>query len=113
MNLRQRLRQTGIKCMPWKIYKGEIEYMPISAKCLFMKRGIPIDLLEIEVRNEGYINEDEILLEVLQNTNGIYRESIFANDNNGSEYESNGIGEFPDNWTDEDYIHFYKNENIT
>ena len=98
MNLRQRIRKNKISCQPWKQYKSEIKLLPISAQCLFSNTGIPWDIIEIELKEEGWLYDEENLWEVLMN-NELNRKL---------EYQD--IPEpFDDSWTDEDYINFYEN----
>jgi len=98
MNLRGRLRKQKIKCSPWKKYKGEISNLPISAQCLFSKNGLEWDILEIELRNEGWLFENEELWAVLSDPNGLKRQLNYTEET-----------PFEDSWTDEDYKHFYNN----
>ena len=97
-NLRQRLRKHKIKCLPWKYWKGEVDYLPISSKTLFARYGIEIDVLETELRGEGYLQKDEILLEVLKLQSNLYRtpeeEKYFENGN---------FGLMPADWEEEDF----------
>ena len=65
-SLRQRVRKVKINCIPWRVWKGEIELLPISGKTLFSKRGLPIDILERELREEGWLFQGEVLLEALK-----------------------------------------------
>jgi len=99
MNLRQRIRKVKICCQPWKYYKGEIRLLPISAQCLFSNKGLPWDILEIELKNESWLFEEENLWDILSTEQGLKR--IL----NG---EYNSVDPFDSTWTDEDYIHFYK-----
>jgi len=66
MNLRTRLRKDGIRCQPWVLMKGEIRLLPISAQALFCNEGIPWDILEMSLQQEGYLKEDEELWSVLR-----------------------------------------------
>lgn len=72
-NIRQRLRKTKILCVPWKVYKHELKFMPISSKCLFSKHGVPYDVLESTLKTEGYLFQDENLIEVLKVESNLYR----------------------------------------
>ena len=96
-NLRQRLRKFGgISCLPWKLWKGELEYLPISFRVLFKKNGIPIDIVEQELRDEGWLLDGEVLLEVLKDKSNLYRTLEW--DSKDSDY-----GNPPSDWTEEDY----------
>jgi len=46
--------------------KGEIRSLPISAQTLFCNEGIPWDILEMSLRQEGFLKDDEELWEVLR-----------------------------------------------
>ena len=98
MNLRQRIRKGKISCQPWKQYKGEIKLLPISAQCLFANNGLSWDVLEIELRNEGWLTEEENLWDVLAHPLGLYRTL---------EHEAEKEP-FDETWTEEDYINYYK-----
>lgn len=50
--LRTILKRSMICCLPWRIWKGEIDYLPISSKTLFSKTGIPIDILEQDLKDD-------------------------------------------------------------
>ncbi len=101
INLRSRILHCGIRCTPWNLWKGEIELLPISSKTLFRKDGVSIDLLEIElgIDCEGYLFRGENLFECIKDPNNLKRYPI-----NHESYEDSTIGEFPDDWTEEDYI---------
>ena len=98
MNLRQRLRKDKICCRPWKHYKGEIKNLPISSQCLFSNNGIQWDIVEIELKEEGWLEQEESLWEVIAEPNGLKRKLNF---NISSE-------PFKDTWSDKDYIEYYK-----
>jgi len=102
-SLRQRIRAVKICCFPWKKWKYEIDILPISAKTLFSKSGIEIDILEIELKEEGWLKDNENLLEVLNNKKNLYRELRVDIDIS--------YGDFPDNWDEDDFI-FYKKSAI-
>jgi hypothetical protein len=106
MNLRARLRKDGINCIPWKRWKGEIDLMPISSKTLFRKTGIPLDVIEISLKEEGFIFDGEELLELLKTESNLYREA------DGDTNQKEDIVEFPEDWTDEDYIDFYERRHL-
>lgn len=103
--LRQRLRNGKINCLPWKYWKGEIEYLPISAKTLFAAGGISIDILERELKEEGWLFEDEVLLEVLKTD--LYREHLSEEYN-----EDSSFGLPPADFTEEDYAEIGTSFNI-
>jgi len=52
LTLRQRIRSVKVLAQPWRIIKGIIKEYPISAKTLFSNKGLPYDILEIELRQE-------------------------------------------------------------
>lgn len=101
MNLRTRILQSGIRCHPWYIWKGEIDLLPISSQTLFRNTGVSIDLLEIELKSEGWLFEEEGLLELIKDVNNLKRNAII-------EIGDNKYGGFPDDWTEEDYIDHFK-----
>jgi len=102
MNLRQRIRPVKINPQPWKHYRGEIRLLPVSAQCLFANRGLPWDVLEIELRGEGWLSESEDLWNVISTDVGLKRTLDGSHD----------IEEpFDDTWTDEDYKYFYDSLN--
>ena len=96
MNIRGRLRVVGIRCIPWRLWKGEIELLPISAQTLFKRDGVPIDALETELESEGFLFPEESLLELIKTDSGLKREPL------ETEYQSD-MGGFPDDWTEEDF----------
>ena len=100
MTLRQRLREHKISCHLWKQYRGEIQRLCISAQCLFSNKGIPWDIVEMELRDEGWLLIEESLWDVLQYEHELKR-TLDGND----DWD---IGEMPfdDTWTEEDYINF-------
>jgi len=98
--LRQRIRPKGISPYPWKHYKGEIRRLPISAQTLFKNSGLPWDILEIELKNEGWLSYDETIWDVLSNMNDLKR-SLNPVDIN--------IDPWDETWTEEDFVYFYEN----
>ena len=100
--LRQRVRKSGICPQPWKHYKGEIQRLPISAQTLFKNKGLPCDVLEIELRIEGWLSEDESLWDVINELSGLKR-SLIIPDTNTDPWD--------DTWTEEDFIYFYEYNN--
>jgi len=100
MTLRQRLREHKISCHPWKHYRGEIQRLCISAQCLFSNKGIPWDIVEMELRDEGWLLIEESLWDVLQYEHELKR-TLDGNDN-----WDTGEMPFDDTWTEEDYINF-------
>lgn len=68
ITLRTWLRKQKISCVPWNKWKGEIEMLPISSKTLFSNSGIPIDKTERELKECGYLNSEEVLLEALKDS---------------------------------------------
>lgn len=103
LTLRQRIRPAKINCMPWKRYRYEIRRLPISAQCLFARRGIPADVLEMELLEEGWLLPGEELLSVLQDGGNLKRERLSA-----LEYED----DYTAGWTDEDFINYYEKEKL-
>lgn len=96
--LRQRIRAGKINCLPWKRYRGEIRLLPISAQCLFSNKGLPWDILEIELKREGWLLEWEELWEVLSQETNMKR-TLNGNYNLDEPFD--------DTWTDEDYKFYY------
>lgn len=105
ISLRQRIRKTGINCLPWKIWKGEIDYLPVSAKTLFKRNGIGIDVWEINLKSEGWLFKDEILLEVLKVESNLTRRHLSQIMNDDSNF-----GLIPDDWTEEEYEGYFENK---
>lgn len=103
MNLRQRIRKVGINCLPWSHYRGELEYLPISSRTLFRRGGIPIDILERELKEEKLLLPDEILLEVLKVESNLYRGFI----NEIADEDDTQFGLLPDDFTQEDYDYIF------
>ena len=99
MNLRQRIRPIKISCKPWKRYKGEIKLLPISAQCLFSNNGLPWDVLEIELKSEGWLFENEELWSVISTDQGLKRQKTYDEPKES----------FDESWTEEDYSNFYTN----
>lgn len=100
ISLRQRIRSHKINCLPWRRYRYEIQRLPISSQCLFSKSGISYDVLEIELREECWLFENESLLEVLENVSNLKRRHL-------SEIEHEDDCPFDDTWTEEDYRYYY------
>ncbi len=100
--LRTRILQNHIKCIPWERWKGEIELLPVSSKTLFSKSGLSIDLLEIDLREEGYLLNTQCLLAFLKDTDNL------KNRKQGEELEEESFGLIPDDWTEEDYKYYEK-----
>lgn len=103
MNLRARIRKVKICCVPWCVWRGEIDYLPISSKTLFARRGMEIDVLEMALKSEGFLYPDETLLEVLKEPVNLHRVQLGDEDY----FDNSTLGEFPSNWTEEDYKYFY------
>ena len=104
--LRCRILRDMIQCLPWQIWKGEIDYLPVSSKVLFARNGLPIDILERELKNEGYLSEEEILLEVLKIPENLKRRKFGE-----FEFEQDGdFGLMPNDWTEEDYLYYEENK---
>lgn len=101
ISLRQRIRADKILCQPWAVYRGVIREYCVSAKCLFSNKGLPYDILEIELKDEGWLFESEELLDVLRCDDNLLRKHI-------SEFETaSTLGDIPDDFTEEDYINFF------
>jgi len=62
--LRGRIKQFG-GIAPLN-FKGEVKSLSVGAKFLFKKGGFPIDLAEEQLKREGWLQQDEDLLEVLR-----------------------------------------------
>jgi len=99
MNLRQRIRPVKISPQPWKHYRGEIRLLPVSAQCLFANRGLPWDILETELRGEGWLSDNENIWGIISTDSGLKRT---LDGSHGLE------GPFDDTWTDEDYENYYR-----
>lgn len=99
MTLRTRIKKDMIYCLPWSIWKYEIRLLSISAKTLFAKRGISIEKLEDELKLEGWIHYTETLLEHLKTENNLSRRL------NSDEPDDEILGEFPEEWSEEDFIY--------
>ena len=97
--LRQRIHPTGINCIPWRYYKGEIRELPVSAQCLFRWGGISLDVWEITLEEEGYLHPGENLLDVLRTEKGLKRKPE----------PERGEGEsYPEDWETEDFVAYFK-----
>lgn len=81
--------------------------MPVSSQTLFRRTGLSIDLLEIDLVSEGYLFQGETLLEVIKAEANLKRHQ-FGSEDEADEFS--GIGDFPDDWTEEDYMHFHERE---
>ena len=90
--LRQRIRKHGIKCTPWKRYKYDVERLCVSGQCLFRRDGVPLDILEMELKSEGYLMGDESLLDCLAD-----------NDRLIMKYDDIAIDDPLQDYTEEDY----------
>lgn len=100
--LRYRIKQFGICCQPWKVWKGEIEILPVSAQTLFRNTGLPFDIVEMELKSEGWLREDENLLEVLYWPNNLSRPRMGK-----EEYASvPAVVDETENWTEEDFEYY-------
>lgn len=101
MNLRTRIKKDMIYCLPWKVWKHELILLPISSQTLFARRGISIDILEAELKLEGWIHQNEVLLEVLKIQNNLNRRL-----NEEDKEEEVDIGDFPEDWTEKDFLYY-------
>lgn len=96
-SLRQRLRGDKISCSPWRIYRGVIREFCISAKCLFANSGVPYDVIEMELKSEGWLYENENLLDVLRCDHNLKRELSITDP------DMDTYGAIPEDWTEDDY----------
>ena len=95
--LRQRIRTCGgICCLPWRYWKGELQYVVLSFRTLFKGNGIPIDIVEQELYDEGWLLDGEVLLEVIKDKSNLYRTLAW-------DIEDSDFGNPPSDWTQEDY----------
>lgn len=78
VTLRGRIRQAG--GINFLNFKGEIKQMDTAVKFLSKKNGIPIDSLEKTLKTEGWIQNDETLLDLLNNKEVLKRGKIAAVD---------------------------------
>lgn len=101
-SLRQRIRKCKISCKPWKRYGAEIKYLPVSSQTLFSNKGMAWDILEIELQDEGWLEPEESIWEVLADLNRLMMPHL-------SEVHNKNEDPFDDSWTEEDYIFFYNN----
>ena len=62
--LRGRIKQMG--GINFLNFKGELSDMPTAVKFLSKKTGTPIDLAEQQLRDEGWIRQDENLLDIFR-----------------------------------------------
>lgn len=104
-SLRQRIRPTKINCCPWNRYKSIIKPLPISSKCLFSKKGLNWDVLETELKEEKWLDENENLLEVIELNSNLLRLNLY-------ELEPKFEDPFDETWTDEDYECFYNKNGL-
>lgn len=90
-----------IRCWPWRVWRGEIDSLPVSSQTLFANEGLPIDILERELKGENWLFEDEILLEVLKDESNLKRTLS---------YDDARFGLMPQYWTQEDYDYHSKKQ---
>lgn len=104
INLRQRIRSIKIKSQPWKSIGAEIKEFPISSKCLFANYGIPIDIMEMNLKSEGWLFENENLLDVLRDEQNLKRKHLseFTDEDDDINF-----GQIPNDWSEEDYIAYF------
>jgi len=69
--LRGRIKQLG--GINFLNFKGELKEFPTAVKRLSNKRGIPIDLVEKQLQDEGWIRPEESLLEIFRDKNILRR----------------------------------------
>lgn len=75
--------------------------MPVSGQCLFSNLGLPWDVLEIELKEEGWLYSYESLFDAISNYESLMRPHL-------SEVKDPNEDPFDDTWTDEDYEYFYR-----
>lgn len=75
--------------------------MPISARTLFKNSGLSIDVIEQILQEEGYLSNDESLLELLKKEASLFRVPGIV-----SEAEIEFDWDFPDDWEEEDYENY-------
>lgn len=94
--LRGRIRKCKIKCWPVNCQNYQAcEQYPISTQALFARNGIPLYILERELRDEGWILESESLLELLMDEKNLSRGLV---DNSKLSFKNNiGIVELDPN----------------
>lgn len=92
-----------IYCLPWQVWKYEIKVLPISAQTLFANRGIEIEKVEEELKQEGYLHQSEILLEVLKEDGRLLMSPQEFN-------TEENIGDFPEEWDEEDFLYYQENK---
>lgn len=76
--MRGRIKQMG--GINFGNFKGELKVMPTAVKFLTKKSGVPIDLVERTLRDEGWIGPEENLLEILNSPDVLKRGPIYASD---------------------------------
>lgn len=107
VTLRQRIRKDKIYCQPWKYFKEEIKQFPISSKCLFANSGVPWDVLEPELKSEGWLFSDENLMNVLSCEDNLKRQHMSEMGNFDNDIS---FGLIPGDWTEEDYEYYEKHQ---
>lgn len=80
-----------ICCIPWSFWRSEIKLLPVSSQTLFANRGIEIEKLEDELKLEGYLHQNDVLLNILGNEKNLVITLV--------------INDPTDNWTEEDFIY--------
>lgn len=69
--IRGEIRNSG--GINFESFGGELYEMPVAVKRLSNKRGVPVDVMEKDLRSMGYIGEDENLLDLLRSDPEILR----------------------------------------
>lgn len=69
------------------------------ANAYFQNKGIPWDIVEMELKDEGWLFESEDLWDVLKSETRLKAKMNYEADEDP----------FDETWTDEDYKHFYEN----
>ncbi|MBW1697850.1 MAG: hypothetical protein JRH18_19980 [Deltaproteobacteria bacterium] len=57
-------------------FKGELKEMPTAVKFLSRKSGVPIDFAEQSLKNDGWLDENESLLEILRDPEVLKRGKV-------------------------------------
>jgi hypothetical protein len=65
---------------------------------MFRNDGLEIDILEMQLRSEGFLMVEEALYDVLQA--GDFKRVAAGEENYGDDY-----GAYPSDWTEEDFLY--------
>lgn len=103
--LRQRIQLVGIQTTVKKVDKHKYESLPASSKKLFKKAGIPWNVFERTLRDEGWLAESECLWEVLKVPanlrRGISSSSFVAVDLDVEDWDENRLDDL---WEDINHL---------